>query len=127
MDTIADTLTIIRNGYLSRKKTVVVRYSRQNKSITEKLAQLGYLALVQEEGNGKKTLRINLLYKDNKPVLEGIRRVSKSSVRVYAAATKIPRVLGGLGEVVLSTPKGILTGAEARNKVTGGEILFKVW
>ena len=127
MDTIADTLTIIRNGYFSRKKTVVVRYSRQNKSITEKLAQLGYLALVQEEGNGKKTLRINLLYKDNKPVLEGIRRVSKSSVRVYAAATKIPRVLGGLGEVVLSTPKGILTGAEARNKVTGGEILFKVW
>jgi len=127
MDTIADTLTIIRNGYLSRKKTVVVRYSRQNKSITEKLAQLGYLALVQEEGNGKKTLRINLLYKDNKPVLEGIRRVSKSSVRVYAAATKIPRVLGGLGEVVLSTPKGILTGAEARNKGTGGEILFKVW
>ena len=127
MDTIADTLTIIRNGYLSRKKTVVVRYSRQNKSITEKLAQLGYLALVQEEGNGKKTLRINLLYKDNKPVLEGIRRVSKSSVRVYAAATKIPRVLGGLGEVVLSTPKGILTGAEARNKRTGGEILFKVW
>ncbi|OGY30572.1 MAG: 30S ribosomal protein S8 [Candidatus Woykebacteria bacterium RIFCSPLOWO2_01_FULL_41_12] len=127
MDTIADTLTIIRNGYLSRKKTVVVRYSRQNKSITEKLAQLGYLALVQEEGNGKKTLRINLLYKDNKPVLEGIRRVSKSSVRVYAAATKIPRVLGGLGEVVLSTPKGILTGTEARNKGTGGEILFKVW
>ena len=127
MDTIADTLTIIRNGYFSRKKTVVVRYSRQNKSITEKLAQLGYLALVQEEGNGKKTLRINLLYKDNKPVLEGIRRVSKSSVRVYAAATKIPRVLGGLGEVVLSTPKGILTGAEARNKRTGGEILFKVW
>jgi len=127
MDTIADTLTIIRNGYFSRKKTVVVRYSRQNKSITEKLAQLGYLALVQEEGNGKKTLRINLLYKDNKPVLEGIRRVSKSSVRVYAAATKIPRVLGGLGEVVLSTPKGILTGTEARNKGTGGEILFKVW
>ena len=127
MDTIADTLTIIRNGYFSRKKTVVVRYSRQNKSITEKLAQLGYLALVQEEGNGKKTLRIDLLYKDNKPVLEGIRRVSKSSVRVYVSATKIPRVLSGLGEVVLSTPKGILTGTEARNKGTGGEILFKVW
>jgi len=127
MDTIADMLTIIRNGYLSRKKAVVVRYSRQNKSIIEKLVQLGYLASVQEEEDGKKILRISMLYKGNKPALEGIRRVSKSSVRVYAAATKIPRVLSGLGEVVLSTPKGILTGAEARNKGTGGEILFKVW
>ena len=128
MDTIADMLTIIRNGYLARKKSVSIRYSRQKESIAGKLVELGFLESVQvvQLGN-KKSLVANLLYHDSKPALEGIERVSKPSVRTYTSAKKIPRVLNRLGEVVISTSKGILTGNEAKINKTGGEILFKVW
>lgn len=129
MDTIADMLTIIRNGYLARKQNVEVVYSQQNESIVKKLIQLEFLESSErvETDNKKKKLKLNLIYTNSKPALEGIERISKPSVRIYSSRSKIPKVLGGLGKVIISTPKGVLTGDEARKSKIGGELILKVW
>jgi len=74
-----------------------------------------------------KTLILTLKYKDKKPVLTNIKRISKPGVRIYVKKEKIPRVLGGLGTVILSTPKGLMTGKEARKKGLGGEVICEIW
>jgi small subunit ribosomal protein S8 len=129
MDTIADMLTIIRNGYLARKQNVEVVYSQQNESIVKKLTQLGFLESSEkvETEDKKKKLKLKLIYTNSKPALEGIERISKPSVRIYSSYSKIPKVLGGLGKVIISTPKGVLTGNEARKSKIGGELILKVW
>ena len=129
MDTIANMLTIIRNGYLARKQSVEIPYYRLNEDIAKKLVQLEFLDSinVEQSKDKKKILKTVLLYKDNKPSLEGIERVSKQSVRVYTSFSKTPKVLGGLGEVIISTSKGVLVGAEAKKNKVGGELLLKVW
>jgi small subunit ribosomal protein S8 len=126
MDPIADAITIIRNGYLAGKQTVGLPYSRLKKEVAEKIASLGFLDSVKVNEK-ERQLEISLRYREGKPVLFGIERVSKPSLRVYRTAKKIPRVLSGRGEVILSTPKGVLTGAEARKLKLGGEILLKIW
>ena len=124
MDPIADAITIIRNGYLARKKTVNLRYSRSKKEIVEEIASLGFIDAVKVNKN---KLEVLLRYSEDKPALHCIERVSKPSLRVYTVAKKIPRVLSGRGEVILSTSKGIQAGAEARKAKLGGEILLKIW
>ena len=126
MDSIADAITIIRNGYLARKKTVSVPYSRLKKQIAEKLLLLGFLEGLEVDEKEKR-LKISLRYQESEPALQAIEKVSKPSLRLYTRAEKIPKVLGGRGEVILSTPKGILTGAEAKKARLGGELLLKVW
>ncbi len=78
-------------------------------------------------GEAKKQLQINLKIKARKGVIEGIKRVSKPGLRQYVGVDEIPRVLGGLGVAILSTPKGVLTGQEAREQKVGGEVLAHVW
>ena len=92
------------------------------------MKQEGYIAdyAVSEDGV-KKTLAIDLKYYKNKPVIEGVTRVSKPSCRTYCGATEIPKVRNGLGTVILSTPKGILSGREAALANVGGEILCYIW
>ncbi|OGY24188.1 MAG: 30S ribosomal protein S8 [Candidatus Woykebacteria bacterium RBG_13_40_15] len=125
MNSIADMTTIIRNGYLARKRSVDLPYSKSKNDIAKKLLEIGFLEAL--ESKDKKTLKILLRYNNNEPAIKGIELISKPSLRVYASSKAIPKVLSGLGEVVISTNKGILTGAEARKMKSGGELILKVW
>jgi small subunit ribosomal protein S8 len=129
-DPVADMLTRIRNANHARKAAVDMPWSRHKEAIAKALVSEGYLesaAEVTEEGSGR-TLRIGLRYDDRRrPVILGIKRVSRPSLRVYVGATEIPAIRKGLGVQVLSTPKGVLVDREARKQGVGGELLCTVW
>ena len=128
-DPIADMLTRVRNASRARHTEVVVPASRTKREIARILKEEGFIADVQEERAGpSQMLRIELKYVDGKvPVVSGLKRISKPGLRVYAQKTDIPRVLGGLGVVIVSTSKGIMTGSQAKQAQLGGEILAYVW
>ena len=128
-DPIADMLTRIRNASRARHTEVLVPASRTKREIARILKDEGFIADVSEEKAGPATvLRLQLKYVDGKvPVVSGLKRISKPGLRVYAGKTDIPRVLGGLGIVIVSTSQGIMTGAQARKGQLGGEILAYVW
>ena len=128
-DPIADMLTRVRNASRARHTEVVVPASRTKREIARILKEEGFIADVREERNGaSQMLRIELKYVDGKvPVVSGLKRISKPGLRVYARKTDIPRVLGGLGVVIVSTSKGIMTGSQAKQAQLGGEILAYVW
>jgi small subunit ribosomal protein S8 len=128
-DPIADMLTRIRNASRARHTEVVVPASRTKREIARILKEEGFIADVGEERKGPiPVLRLSLKYVDGKaPVVSGLKRISKPGLRVYAGKTEIPRVLGGLGIVIVSTSKGIMTGQQARSAQLGGEILAYVW
>jgi small subunit ribosomal protein S8 len=108
---------------------VVVPASRTKRQIARILIEEGFIAGVREERDGpSQVLHLELKYVDGKvPVVSGLKRISKPGLRVYARKTDIPRVLGGLGVVIVSTSKGIMTGTQARQAELGGEILAYVW
>jgi small subunit ribosomal protein S8 len=128
-DPIADMLTRVRNGSRARHQEVVVPASRTKREIARILKDEGFIADVAEEQQGPaRVLRLTLKYVGGKaPVVSGLKRISKPGLRVYAGKTEIPRVLGGLGIVIVSTSKGIMTGAQAHRAQLGGEILAYVW
>lgn len=126
-DPIADMLTRIRNAGRALQPTVEVPHSRLKEGIARILRQEGYIADFTVAGNAVKTLRLRLKYAGKKPVIEGLRRMSKPGRRHYVGAHEIPRVLGGMGIAVLSTSEGIMTGEQARRKNLGGELLCLVW
>lgn len=128
-DPISDFLTQIKNGYMARKGSVVVSYSKAKEGIARLLSKEGYLGKVEVKtlGKVKKELLVNLLYKGKEPKLTDVVRVSKISRRTYAKKNKIPKVLGGLGITIITTSSGLMTGAEARKKRLGGEIICKIW
>ncbi len=129
-DPIADMLTRIRNAVAARHDYVQIPASKMKMSIATVLKSEGFIKdfeLVEEKGPHK-VLRVQLSYSGKKdPVLTGIKRVSKPGLRVYTQKREIPRVFGGLGIAILSTPQGIMTGQEARRRNVGGEILCYVW
>jgi small subunit ribosomal protein S8 len=128
-DPIADMLTRIRNGAGARKASVDVPWSRHKEAVARVLVDEGYLtdaALVEEKPFP--VLRIGLRYdQGRRPVISGIRRISRPSLRVYVGYGEIPAVRRGLGVSVLSTPKGILVDREARRQGVGGEIICQIW
>ncbi|HEY3334834.1 MAG TPA: 30S ribosomal protein S8 [Candidatus Limnocylindrales bacterium] len=128
-DPIADMLTRVRNASRARHTEVVVPASRTKREIARILKEEGFIADVREERAGpSQNLRIELKYVDGKvPVVSGLKRISKPGLRVYAQKTDIPRVLGGLGIVIVSTSKGIMTGSQAKQAQLGGEILAYIW
>jgi small subunit ribosomal protein S8 len=128
-DPIADMLTRVRNASRARHTEVVVPASRTKREIARILKEEGFIADVHEEREGPtQLLRIELKYVDGKvPVVSGLKRISKPGLRVYARKTDIPRVLGGLGVVIVSTSKGIMTGSQAKQAQLGGEILAYIW
>ena len=128
-DPIADMLTRVRNASRARHTEVVVPASRTKREIARILKDEGFIAEVSEEQAGpSRNLKLTLRYVDGKvPVVSGLKRVSKPGLRVYASKTDIPRVLGGLGVVIVSTSQGIMTGAQARKAQLGGEVLAYVW
>lgn len=128
-DPIANMLTSIRNAQVARKASVRVPYSRLKHDIAEVLRSSGYVGpvAIAEEGPVK-LLEMTLLYSpEGVPGIRGLERVSKPGRRWYIRKTEIPRVLSGLGIAVLSTPRGLMTDAEARKRGVGGEVLCTVW
>ncbi len=129
-DPIADMLTRIRNGTQARKATIDMPWSRHKEALAKVLVDEGYLesAAGVDGDAAKRTLRIALRYDERRrPVITGVKRVSRPSLRVYVGAGEIPAIRRGLGVNVLSTPKGILVDREARKQGVGGELLCTVW
>ena len=128
-DPIADMLTRIRTASRAHHAEVVGPASRTQREIARILKDEGFIADVREDKDGTlAVLRLQLKYVDGKvPVVSGLKRISKPGLRVYARKTDIPRVLGGLGIVIVSTSQGIMTGAQARKAQLGGEVLAYVW
>lgn len=128
-DPIADMLTRVRNALQARHAKVDVPSSRLKLDIARILKEEGYITnfKIAEEG-AKKSIRIYLKYTNgNVPVISRIERVSRPGCRVYSGSQDVPRVLGGLGINILTTPKGVMTGATARKERIGGEVLCQVW
>lgn len=128
-DSISDMLTRIRNAGMAQQKEVSIAHSKEKASIAEVLKDEGYISDYHEisEKEAVKSLVIKLKYYHKKPVIEGVKRVSKPSCRIYCGFKDIPKIRNGLGTVVLSTPKGIMSGKKAISNQAGGEILCYVW
>ena len=129
-DPIADMLTRIRNAVAARHDYVQMPASKMKIAIADVLKREGYIKdfeVIQDKGQHK-IIRAQLSYSGKRePVLNGIQRVSKPGLRVYTQRREIPRVYGGLGIAILSTPQGVMTGQEARRRNVGGEVLCYVW
>lgn len=128
-DPIADMLTRIRNALVARHDVVSIPASNMKKAIARILVQEGYIRNFDILHDGPQgTIRIALKYtQEKKSVITGLRRISRPGLRVYTGRDDVPRVLGGLGTAILSTPKGVMTDKDARKKAVGGEVLAYVW
>ena len=129
-DPIADMLTRIRNANSSKHKSVDVPASNMKRSIAKILLDEGYVKAVEEieSENNQGVIRITLKYDEKGArVIDGLKRISKPGLRVYASKDELPKVLNGLGIALISTSKGIKTDKEARKEGLGGEVLAYVW
>ena len=128
-DPIADMLTRIRNGLIARHDSVMVPASGMKKAIAKILLDEGYVKSVDIIEDGVQSqIKIALKYVQGKEsVIKGLKRISKPGLRVYAGASELPKVLGGLGIAIVSTSKGVMTDKEARNAGVGGEVLAYIW
>ena len=128
-DPIADMLTRIRNGITARHDSVQVPASRLKIAIAKVLKDESFIKGFEVVQEGvRRTIRVDLVYRGKKePNISGLRRVSKPGLRVYVQKREIPRVYGGLGIAILSTPQGVMTGQEAWRRQLGGEVVCYVW
>ena len=123
-DPIADLLTRIRNGQASGKAEVHLASSRLKTAIVKVLKEEGYIADFHLDAeSGKPTLTIDLKYYEGRPVIDRLERVSRPGLRIYRGKDELPKVLGGMGTVIVSTPKGVMTDRQARSLGQGGEVL----
>lgn len=128
-DPIADLLTRIRNGCMAKLRFIEIPHSKMKEQITKVLKEQGFIAhyLIKEE-NKRGTIRIFLKYtKERNPIIQGLRRYSKSSLRKYSGHNDIPRVYGGMGIAIVSTSRGVMEGEQARKEKVGGEVLCLAW
>jgi len=127
-DPIADMLNRIKNAQAVQKETVEIPFSRMKYAVAKVLERKGFIKSVEFRGKKtKKIIEIELRYKDDTPLVLGVKRVSKPGQRKYVPAKEIRRVRGGYGIVILSTSKGIMAGEEARKEGVGGELLAEIW
>ena len=126
-DPIADMLTRIRNANAQKHATVDVPYSKEKEAIANILLAEGFVEAIDIIEDSYKTIRITLKYVNNTKVIQGLKRISKPGLRIYASVEDLPRVLNGLGIAIISTSKGIMTDKAARNANVGGEVLAYVW
>ena len=118
----------MKNGSLAGKESVFLPYSKMKNAIALCLKKEGYVSNISKKGqNDQPVVEIEVIYVDKKPKITEVERISKQSRRVYFGMKDIHRVRSGSGLLVLSTPKGILSGKEARKEQVGGEALFRVW
>lgn len=128
-DPLGDMLTRIRNGQRARKESILSPASKLRVRVLDVLQREGFIRgyNVEDLSQSHKEIRIELKYHEGDPVIREIARVSKPGRRVYSGATDLPRILNGLGISIVSTPKGVLSDAEARDKNVGGEVLCTVF
>lgn len=126
-DPIADMLTRIRNAQQSRKKRVLVPFSKVKFAVAEILKTQGYVEALSIEEGMPKTFAIDLKYHGTTPAITSISRESTPGHRVYRKSTELPKVLNGFGVAIVSTSQGIMTGKEAQAKGVGGEVLCLVY
>jgi small subunit ribosomal protein S8 len=126
-DPISNLLSSLRNANRALLPAVVVPHSKLKESIAHILQKEGYIQGVAVEGEKIKKLKLTLKYQGRKGVITDLKRISKPGLRRYVGATEVPRVLGGMGISILSTPSGVLTGTDARKQNVGGELLCYVW
>ncbi|MGI6157094.1 MAG: 30S ribosomal protein S8 [Saccharofermentanales bacterium] len=127
-DPIADMLTRIRNAGRAGKMTCDIPASNMKRAIADILVDEGYLERVAFHDDGKQgVLNVTLKYYGSKPVITGIKRISKPGLRVYADVDHLPRVQNGLGIAIISTSQGVMTDKHARQSKIGGEVLAYVW
>lgn len=128
MDQISNMLIIMKNGSLAGKETVFFPYSKMKEQISECLKKEGYVnSFIKKVKKDQPVLEVSLMYVDKKPKITEVERISKQSRRVYFGVKDIHKVRNGSGLLVLSTPKGILSGKVARKEQVGGEALFRLW
>jgi small subunit ribosomal protein S8 len=127
-DPISDFLTRLRNAAKAKHKRVDIPASKMKKAMAQILVDQKFIAnftMLEDKKQG--ILRIQLKYNGGKPVIQGLRRVSRPGIRQYRNSTELPRVLGGLGVAIVSTSKGVMTDAQARKEKVGGEVIAFVW
>jgi small subunit ribosomal protein S8 len=123
-DPIADLLTRIRNAQQARKQEVTMASSKVKMAVVRVLKDEGYVADFRVENDaGKSTLTVALKYFEGRPVIDRLERVSRPGLRIYRGKDDLPKVLGGMGTVIVSTPKGVMTDKQARSIGQGGEVL----
>lgn len=129
-DPIADMLTRIRNGLGASHEEVLIPYSKMKSEIARILKEEGYITsyVVEGETAATKNIKVTLKYGyNNQKVINGIKKISKPGLRVYANSDELPRVLNGLGIAIISTSNGLMTDKDARKKHIGGEVIAYVW
>ena len=127
-DPLGDMLTRIRNGQQARKDSVLTPASKLRVRVLDVLQREGYIrGYSEEELSGQRGLRIELKYFEGQPAIQHLARVSKPGRRVYSGSTDLPRIRNGLGTIIVSTPRGVLSDAEARDQNVGGEVLAEVF
>jgi small subunit ribosomal protein S8 len=127
-DPLSDLLTRIRNGQQARKDSVLTPASKLRSHVLDVLQREGYIRGYSEELlAGQKGLRIELKYFEGQPAIQHLARISKPGRRVYSGSKDLPRIRNGLGVVIVSTPRGVLSDAEAREQNVGGEVLAEVF
>lgn len=127
-DSVSDFLARLKNAYMANHKNLSVSYIKILEEISKVLKKEGFVKDVKViTEKGEKGLIVSLSYRNRKPALANVLRVSKPGLRVYVSREHIPFVYGGFGAVIVSTPKGIMTGKDAKKQNVGGEVICKVW
>jgi len=126
-DPIADMLTRIRNGLSAGKAEVVMPASKMKQAVAKVLKDEGYIEDIAVEGGSKPQLKVKLKYYQGKPVIEALKRVSRPGLRQYKGRDDLPKVSGGLGVAIISTPQGIMSDRAARKAGVGGEVICYVF
>ena len=128
-DPIGDMFSRIRNGQMRSLNSIDIPSSNFRKNILKILKEEGYIKdyYIEKSENNKTSLKINLKYYEGDPVIKEIKRISKPGRRVYSRANSIPKVMNGLGLAILSTPKGVMSDAEAKENNVGGEVICRVF
>lgn len=131
MDPVANMLVTIKNGYMAKKAQVIIPYSKFKLEIAKILEKEQFIDKVSKRDSrlpaGKAKIEVELLYDRQKPKISEIKRVSKLGLRVYTKSKNIKVIKGGKGLIIISTPKGVMTGREAKAKNLGGEVICQLW
>ena len=126
-DTISDVLTRIRNANRVKKQTVILPHTKTTQRLCEILSREGFIDSFEKKGEIELDITLKYLGREKRPCITNLKRVSKPGLRNYTTHKEIPKILGGMGIVILSTSHGIMTGREARFQKIGGEILCAIW
>ncbi len=128
MDAIGDLIIQIKNAGAAGKESVTIPYSKFRYAVAQALLSEGYIAAVDKKTRKqRKTIEIGVAYEEGEPRVEGVKRISKLSRRLYSAGKNLWRVRQGYGDLFLSTSQGVLSAREAKKKRIGGEVLFEIW